>query len=601
LNVSNLTVTAGNDEFYPTPEPLAVKLLSMIESTDIRNILEPSAGKGDLVRAIIKKNYTKYGGRSTDVDCIEIDPYLRQILKFEFSEAGQPEIFGRYYALRDKYYDERTKKEQRELDQLEEQIAIIHSAEVRVIHDDFLTYNGVKRYDLIIMNPPFSNGDEHLLKAIDIQKDGGEVVCLLNAETIRNPYTNTRQHLKRLLDKYGAKVRYVENAFVSAERTANVDVAIISVCIPREQERTSEFWERMKKAHVVDKQNECTDVAVTDFLENMITMYNVEVAASLNLINEYNALKPKISRSIKGEYSSAILTLTVGTDGNCCQVCDINKYLHQVRAKYWEALLNNKQFTGNLTSNLQKKYHNLINKMADYDFTKFNIQAVIEEMNSELVQGVKDTILAIFDKLSVEHSHYPECQNNIHYYNGWRTNKAHKVNEKVIIPTYGMFSNYSWSKQTFSVTTAYEVLSDIEKVFNYLDGGMTENIDLDRVLNIANDNGQKLNIECKYFTVSLYKKGTTHIKFKNMALVDKLNIYAARNRMWLPPNYGKTHYNGMSAEEKKAIDEFQGAEAYAKVMADTKFYLFDATASLLAIEQKTEPAVDETTGQYSLF
>ena len=40
------------------------------------------------------------------------------------------------------------------------------------------------------MNPPFSEGDKHLLKAINIMKNGGQIVCILNAETIKNPYSN---------------------------------------------------------------------------------------------------------------------------------------------------------------------------------------------------------------------------------------------------------------------------------------------------------------------------------------------------------------------------------------------------------------------------
>jgi len=88
--------------------------------------------------------------------------------------------------------------------------------------------------------------------------------------------------------------------------------------------------------------------------------------------------------------------------------------------------------------------------------------------------------------------------------------------------------------------------------------------------------------------VSLFKKGTTHIKFKNQALVDKLNIYAARNLKWLPPVYGKKQYADMDTEEQAAVDSFQGAAEYAKVMAAPGFYLFDAATAVLEIEQKME-------------
>ena len=56
------------------------------------------------------------------------------------------------------------------------------------------------------MNPPFSNGDKHLLKALQMQEKGGNIVCLLNAETLRNPYTESRKELIRQLDKYDADI-----------------------------------------------------------------------------------------------------------------------------------------------------------------------------------------------------------------------------------------------------------------------------------------------------------------------------------------------------------------------------------------------------------
>ena len=586
-----LTTTNGKDEFFPTPKNLALKMLSDINWEQIKTVLEPSAGKGNLVEFALRESHKhyKWRGKELDIDCIEIDPHLRQILKYNFSEEKRADLRERFSSLDRIYSPSRTKAQNKEYESLNNELRIFENTKMRIIHDDFLSYNGVKEYDLILMNPPFSNGDKHLIKAIELQKNGGEIVCLLNTETIRNPYTNTRQVLKNLLNQYGAKVQYIKDAFKEAERAADVEIAIIKISIPHEQERESEFWERMKKAASFEnKQHEATEITVTDFLENLVTMYNVEVKASIKLIDEYNALKPYIYREFsKGKEKSvwsttAILTLSVD---DSLRECNVNKYLKRVRLKYWGALFSNKQLTGKLTSNLQDKYYKMIEKMADYDFTMFNIQTVLNDMNSEMIQGVKDTILSLFDKLSAQHSYYPECKNNIHLYNGWKTNKAHKVNHKVIIPTYGMFSNYSWSKETFDTSKAFEVLSDIEKIFNYLDGGLTKEVDLRRVLDCANNTGVKQNIECKYFTVSLFKKGTTHIKFKNQVLVDKLNIYAARNKAWLPPNYGKAHYCEMDAEEQAAVNEFQGAVEYEKVMADKGFYLFDATNSVLAIEQ----------------
>ena len=108
-------------------------------------------------------------------------------------------------------------------------------------------------------------------------------------------------------------------------------------------------------------------------------------------------------------------------------------------------------------------------------------------------------------------------------------------------------------------------------------------------MNIASETGLTKNIRCKYFSVDLYKKGTTHIKFhpEAMKIVDRLNIFASKKRGWLPPNYGKTTYGNMGSEEKAVVDSFHGsgeegsgAEEYAEVMANASFYLAEPTQNV---------------------
>ena len=80
-------------------------------------------------------------------------------------------------------------------------------------------------------------------------------------------------------------------------------------------------------------------------------------------------------------------------------------------------------------------------------------------MNASIMKGVQETIISMFDKLTTEHTWYPECKKNVHYYNGWKTNIAHKVNYKVIIPCYNVFDTaYKWSSGEFRTYKAREVL-----------------------------------------------------------------------------------------------------------------------------------------------
>jgi phospholipid N-methyltransferase len=127
-------------DFYPTPKPLINKMLSKIDWKMVQSVLEPSAGKGDLVEAIIERfKYSRsaYYNREAkwDVDTIEINENLQHILK------------GKGY---------------------------------RVIHNDYLSFFSYKTYDVIIANFPFSDGEKHLLKGLEMQeRTGGQLLCLV--------------------------------------------------------------------------------------------------------------------------------------------------------------------------------------------------------------------------------------------------------------------------------------------------------------------------------------------------------------------------------------------------------------------------------------
>jgi hypothetical protein len=60
-----------------------------------------------------------------------------------------------------------------------------------------------------------------------------------------------------------------------------------------------------------------------------------------------------------------------------------------------------------------------------------------------------------------------------------------------------------------------------------------------------------------------------------MPLIDRLNIFAARQRGWLPPNYGKKPYKDLEEHEREVIDSFQGAQAYDEVVKDPGNYILE--------------------------
>ena len=152
------------------------------------------------------------------------------------------------------------------------------------------------------------------------------------------------------------------------------------------------------------------------------------------------------------------------------------------------------------------------------------------------------------------------------------------VNAKVIIPTYNY--NDTWKK--FEFATGFKgwkflgLISDIEKVFNYLNGNLNDTGHLTQILQAAEDHQASKNIETKYMRVTCYKKGTTHIVFKDLELLKKLNIFAGRKKNWLPYSYGRKRYTEMDDSEKAVIDSFQGKEDYENVMDHKEDYIIDS-------------------------
>ena len=539
----------GNKEFYPTPEQLAGRMFGKIQtpSANIQTVLEPSAGKGNLIdyfeKYMRKKNWSRYKSDSGKTmqelfDCIESDLNLQCLLK------------GRGF---------------------------------RVIGDDFLTFQTAKHYDLIIMNPGFAHGAEHLLKAIQLQERfGGEIVCILNAETIRNPYTNVRNYLAAKLTEHNASIEFVSDAFKHAERQTDVEIALIHLNIPPVT-KEHDILDSLKKAkdQVINETVKAENLTVTgDFIAELVGYYNAEAAAAYKLISEYCSVAPELNRD-PDKNETEILVLTVGGNKTGYNpTAAYNSFLRCLRSRYWKRLFDRDELKSKMTSAMREEYLSKLEELCEYEFNKYNIERIFWEIQLQLNEGVEQSILALFDKLSAKHAYYPECKNNIHYYTGWRTNSAHKIGKKCIIPMNGFYS-YSWNRsydlRQYDVSKA---ISDLERALTYLDKGeltWRENPELS--LSRAAAARDYKNIPFTYFTVTLYKKGTAHLVFRPeaMPIVERLNIYAARNKAWLPPNYGKTKYEDLNEEERTTIESFQSRDEYEQVCANPDRYILSSS------------------------
>ena len=169
----------NSNNFYPTKKSTAYKLFSMFYEADKKkffncvHLLEPSAGKGDLIEAFY--NYL------TD----------KEVKIYEDINSKQTDIRKQVYYNREKIYQDKLKKYKIDAIEIDETLRnILLGKNINVVASDFLNFNPPKFYDLIIANFPFSEGVHHALKAIRIQERmGGAILCIINAETLKNPYS----------------------------------------------------------------------------------------------------------------------------------------------------------------------------------------------------------------------------------------------------------------------------------------------------------------------------------------------------------------------------------------------------------------------------
>lgn len=578
LNVEKYT--EKDNQFYPTPESFLEQIENDFSSEfkcfqreckyNIR-VLEPSAGKGDIAQRLKKYGlYRRYGlysnGIRCQVECVEIDKTLQ---------------------------------------------ATLRGLEFPVVYDDFLSYNPYTLYDLIYMNPPFENGELHLLKAISLQERfGGRILCILNAETIKNPYSKKRLELAKKLNEYNATIKYYQNSFNSydSERRTAVETAVVWLDIPApERIFNSKIFESLDSAKEIKIETEETEGQRElirmglDWMSAIVKQYNEHVESALAFFKEYSAFEStynaRFSEIEKNSYVKPF-ELRIYDEKHA----SINTYLEKTRRIYWQTIFDHPKFSDRLTSRLKNELRSRLDEFSKYDFNEHNILVLMEENQKATYRGIEEEILALFDRFT-KNAQYDGCD-NIHYYNGWKTNSAHKLNSKIVIPFYGAWKsepNYVFHGSGFGgyctrkgytykldIRETVYTLTDMSKTLNYLANGvcgLEYDSLLERTIKENFEQGNAKNIETQHFILTFYKKGTCHLKFKNQDLLDKFNLFASQRKGWLPPSYGKKSYDEMNEEEKEIVNEFSGSEeAYNKIFNNQKCYIVEGQ-ELLQIAQ----------------
>jgi len=506
-----------NSTFYPTPKNLAEKMIEKIEGEPC-NILDPSAGKGDILNAVNEKY--SYSYHRLNLAAIEIDTKLQAILR------GQ---------------------------------------KIKVIDSDFLAFAGLDKFDLILMNPPFDEGDKHLLKALDVMYRG-QIICLLNAETLRNPYTNTRKILVSRLDELDAEIEFIQDAFVNAERPTGVEVALINIVITHNVEEDLFTGCNDTTSPVTDTaENTTTEIAQGKNIEEMIYDYQQTIDACTQTITDYYKNYRRTGKYLglnceANKYCSH-------SDDMTTQMQDIlNETIVAVRKDYWLSTLDLDEINSRLTSDKRNELYHQLETYGDMEFTAANVRQFVVNLIGSYKKTLMDAVLKLFDKFTDHSYNNGPNEKNVHYFNGWKTNSAWKINRRIVIPIYGG----CWGSPFTGYNGKWELnhniddqLHDIDLVMRYFDGKILSwDTSLNEAVNSAFGSGQNRNIESKYFICSCFKKGTIHLTFKDEDILRQFNKAACVGKNWLPQDYGVKPYTALTTGEKSVVDEFEGRKSY---------------------------------------
>lgn len=177
-----LTALAYGDafDFYPTPTSVVNKMVELANIKDSQLILEPSAGKGDILDAIAHYNNT------VQLDFCEFNKYNTEILELKcYNRVGQ----------------------------------------------DFLMLKPEQsaKYDRILMNPPFEDRADiqHIRHAFEFLKDDGILVAVITNKSISNATPETAK-MRQDVELFGQIVELDENVMTTdAERKATVSISLI--------------------------------------------------------------------------------------------------------------------------------------------------------------------------------------------------------------------------------------------------------------------------------------------------------------------------------------------------------------------------------------
>ena len=449
-------------DFYPTPPEVAVEMLDPLDLRG-KTVLEPSAGSGNLVRECLARG-------AAEVLWCEQEPQLQQLL------------------------------------------GSIHGATPAHAYQDFLKVHpaDVSHVDLIVMNPPFSADEAHILHAWEIAPPGCEIVALCNWNTIEGHYRGKQLQLAHLVDAYGSKANLGE-CFTTAERPTKVNVGMVRLTKPGSRAGADEFEGFFLGADDVEAQGQglipyrrSRDI-VNRYVE-ACRIYDEQVEAGVRL------------RTVLDGFFGQELGLQVTIEG---APVTRNRFRKDLQKAAWKHVFAEFLPAQMATSQLSKDINSFVEKQSQIPFTERNIYRMLQIVAGTQEQRVDRAVEEAIDNLT---KHTAENRYGVE---GWVTNSGYMLNRRFIR---AYMAEPSWSGKGVNVKTygsQSDEIRDLIKACCFITSRSFDEVDqpekTDGGLFMA---GQWY--RWGFFRFRAYKKGTVHFEFLDDEVWAAVNARYAR-------------------------------------------------------------------------
>lgn len=498
-----------NNDFYPTPENIIAQMTWDLDFNG-KIVLEPSAGKGDIVDFCINSGAT--------VLAVEKENNLRTILQSKCKVIGSDTMQ--------------------------------------------ITSDQISHIDYIIMNPPFSADEKHILHLFDIAPGGCTIVSLCNWETIANTRYSYRQRLLSLIKDYGNSEN-LGDVFSDAERKTNVEIGLVKLYKPKtksDDEFEGFFMEE-------EEEDQFNGIQQYNFVRDVVNRY----VGAVKIFDEQLESARKMNELTKSFFSSTIALSMTQDKAETTR----EEYKKELQKSAWNHIFSKMSMDKYATQGLKDDINKFVEKQTKVPFTMRNIYRMIQIVVGTQSQRMDKALVEVFDKLT---AHYHDNRYNVE---GWKTNSHYLVNEKFIFPsifevTYGgsLGMRYGWRdvetledfvKALCYITGKnYDDLPDMRNAINETDwlycNGELVTLKTDYGVRVATSKSlkelQALNPDKVYevrnrpyfgewfdfgfFTVKGFKKGTGHFKFKDRDVWATFNQNIARIKGFPLPDSIKT-------------------------------------------------------------